>query len=519
MSARGAAAMRPLSPAFRPYSWAMSTEKIAQLAGIDPVEVLRFDANVPADPPPSARPGTVAAALARVNCYPHGGYGPLVPAIAAYAGVEAENIVLGAGADDLILLCARAFAGPGDVVAIGDEPTYALYRVAAYLAGAEVVSDAPEPALTFVCRPHNPTGAFGELPSARPLVVDEAYYEYAGESAIDLIEDGVIVVRTFSKAFGLGGARVGYAVADRETAAALNARQAPAPISTVSAALALAALQSPPDVSDQVEERERLASGLRALGLSPLPSRANFLYVPVDSAGEIGDGLLRQGLAVRTYPDAVRISVRNREDDDALLDALARLLGRPSPVAEPGGRRVRHVRATSETRMAVRLALEGASRVRVSTGAGLYDHLLEQLAFHGGLDLVLEGTGDLETGPHHTAEDAALALGQALDRALGERRGIARYGDAVVPMDDALARASVDLGGRPWCECRLELDPGLAQHVLQSLSQAARLGLHVEATGRDDHHVAEAAFKAVGRALRSALRPEGTGVPSTKGLL
>lgn len=169
--------------------------------------------------------------------------------------------------------------------------------------------------------------------------------------------------------------------------------------------------------------------------------------------------------------------------------------------------------------MAVRLALDGAGRVRVATGAGIYDHFLEQLAFHGGLDLVLEGVGDLETGAHHTAEDAALAFGQALDRALGDRRAIARYGDAVVPMDDALARAAVDLGGRPWCECRLELEPGLAGHVLQSLSQAGRFGLHVEATGRDEHHVAEAAFKAVGRALRAAVRRDGSGIPSTKGLI
>ena len=140
---------------------------------------------------------------------------------------------------------------------------------------------------------------------------------------------------------------------------------------------------------------------------------------------------------------------------------------RPSPGA--GHRSARLVRATAETRVRVRLALDGASRVRVATGAGLYDHFLEQLAFHAGFDLVLEAAGDLETGEHHTAEDAAIALGEALDRALGDRRGIARYGDAVVPMDDALARAAVDLGGRPAAELRLELDPGLADHVLRSL--------------------------------------------------
>jgi histidinol-phosphate aminotransferase/imidazoleglycerol-phosphate dehydratase/histidinol-phosphatase len=517
MSASRAAGLRPLSPHFKPYGWAASTAEIAELAGVHPVEVLRFDGNVPADPPPSARPGAVASALAEVNTYPHGGYGPLVPAIARYAGVEPGNIVIGAGADDLILLCARAFAGPGDVVAVCDEPTYPMFRVGAYLAGAEVGDH--DPVATFCCRPHNPTGAFDELPSARPLIVDEAYFEYAGDSAVDAIDDGVVVIRTFSKAFGLAGARVGYLIADREMAAALDARQAPAAVSTVSAALAIAALQAPPDVSWEVEERDRLAEKLVELGLSPRPSRANFLYVPMGDAQRVGDALLRRGLAVRIFPDALRISVRNRDDDDVLLDAFARELDRPGVVAASGGRRVRHVRATAETRLGVRLALDGAGRVRVATGAGIYDHFLEQLAFHGGLDLVLEGTGDLETGPHHTAEDAALALGQALDRALGDRRGIARYGDAVVPMDDALARASIDLGGRPWCELKLERDPGLAGHMLQSLAQAGRLGIHVEASGRDEHHVAEAAFKAVGRALRAAVRLEGEGIPSTKGLL
>ena len=132
---------------------------------------------------------------------------------------------------------------------------------------------------------------------------------------------------------------------------------------------------------------------------------------------------------------------------------------------------------------------------------------------------MLEGSGDLETGAHHTAEDTALAFGAALDAALGDRRGIARYGDAVVPMDDALARVAVDLGGRASAELKLEPDPGLAGHMLSSLAQAARASIHVEATGRDPHHTAEAAFKALGRALRVAVKRESGELPSTKGLL
>jgi imidazoleglycerol-phosphate dehydratase/histidinol-phosphatase len=509
--------MRELAAEFAAYTWAPSTAAIAAQVGIDPVEVIRFDGNVPAAPSPTARPGVVARPLAAVNEYAHGGFPDLVEAIAVYAGVAPENVVLGAGADDLILLCARAFAGPGDTVAVSESPTYPLFRIAAQLAGAEVGDD--DPVVTFCCRPNNPTGTLGALPDARPLVVDEAYFEYAGETAAGLIEDGVVVLRTFSKAFGLAGARVGYALADAETAAELNRRQAPQPISGISAALALAALGEAPDVAAQLEERERVAAALRALGLDPLPSAANFLFVPVPDPRAVGDALLGSGIVVRVLSDGIRASIRDREDDDLLLEALARALDCESPVEPVPSRRARHVRATAETRFRVQLALDGSGRVRVQTGAGIYDHLLEQLAFHAGFDLALEGVGDLETGEHHTAEDAAIALGEALDRALGDRRGIARYGDAVVPMDDALARAAVDLGGRPASEVRLARDLGLAEHVLRSLAQAGRLAINAESSGRDDHHVAEAAFKAVGRSLRAAVRREGETLPSTKGLL
>lgn len=506
--------MRRLAPEFKPYEWAMPTLEVARLAGIDPSQVLRFDQNTPALPLPSTRPGTIAGQLARVNGYPGATYPPLRRAIADYCGVEPENVVLGAGADDLILLVARAYAGPGDTIAIPPAPTYPLYRIAAQLAGAEVGDD--DPVLTFACRPNNPTGALGPLPDASPLVVDEAYFEYSGETAIGT---DAIVLRTFSKLFGLAGARIGYAVAPREVADELNARQAPAPVSNLAAELAIAALASAPDPAPEIAERERLASAFRAIGLEPLESHANFLYVPVDDGLALGDALLRQGIVVRAYPAAIRASVRDAADDDLLVETLARILDRPSPAAPAGGRTARTLRATAETRLATRLALDGASRVRVATGAGLYDHFLEQLAFHAGFDLQLEGAGDLETGDHHTAEDAALAFGAALDAALGDRRGIARYGDAVVPMDDALARAAVDLGGRAHSELKLEHDPGMAAHMLQSLAQAARASIHVEATGRDAHHLAEAAFKAVGRALRVAVRRESEGLPSTKGLL
>jgi imidazoleglycerol-phosphate dehydratase len=157
--------------------------------------------------------------------------------------------------------------------------------------------------------------------------------------------------------------------------------------------------------------------------------------------------------------------------------------------------------------------------VYVNTGAGFYDHMLQQLAFHAAMDLRLEGVGDLETGDHHIVEDMMIAFGTALDQALGDRRGIARYGEARVPMDEALAHAVVDLSGRATASLAITPDPGMAAHAFLSLAQSARMTLHVTATGENAHHVAEAAFKAVGRAIAQALVRDGSLVRSTKGSL
>jgi histidinol-phosphate/aromatic aminotransferase/cobyric acid decarboxylase-like protein len=311
--------MRPLTGTIESYD-APSTDEIARRVGLPVEQIVRFDGNTSPQALPSTRAEALTEELARIHTYPHGGYPELERAIADYAGVARENVVLGAGADDLILLLTRSFASPGDRVAIANDPTYPMFAIAVWVAGAEVSDD--DPVLTICCRPNNPTGELGELPAARPLVVDEAYFEYSGSSAVDLIDDGVVVMRTFSKAFGLAGARVGYALAGRDVAAELNKRQHPAPLSTLSAALALAGLAAPPDVSPILDERERVAERLRGLGFGPLPSHANFLYVPVDDPQAEYDRLLQQGLAVRPVRGGIRITIRTQQDDDRLLQEL-----------------------------------------------------------------------------------------------------------------------------------------------------------------------------------------------------
>lgn len=201
-------------------------------------------------------------------------------------------------------------------------------------------------------------------------------------------------------------------------------------------------------------------------------------------------------------------------------------------------RRARVARRTKETDIELELVVDGSRNVDVDTGIGMLDHLVTALAFHAGWDLALRCRGDLEVDDHHTAEDCALCLGQALVEALGERAGIERFGDALVPLDEALARCAVDLSGRPFARVALDLERPMlgalaaenVTHVLESFATAARLTLHVELlTGFNDHHRAEAAFKSVAVALRRATaslrasesaRPAtNSSVPSTKGVL
>ena len=194
------------------------------------------------------------------------------------------------------------------------------------------------------------------------------------------------------------------------------------------------------------------------------------------------------------------------------------------------GRRVTVVRQTRETDVTVTLDLDGTGAAEVRTGVGFLDHLLASFAHHGLFDLAVRATGDLEVDEHHTAEDVALVLGTALGAALGERAGIVRFGEASIPMDEALATAVVDVGGRPYAVVDLPfrgerigaLPTQLVEHALEAFARASGTTLHLRGSGRNDHHLAEAAFKALARALRAAVAEDPRrrgGVASTKGSL
>ncbi|MEX1171796.1 MAG: imidazoleglycerol-phosphate dehydratase HisB [Chloroflexota bacterium] len=198
-------------------------------------------------------------------------------------------------------------------------------------------------------------------------------------------------------------------------------------------------------------------------------------------------------------------------------------------VQDRTGRRVSLTRRTRETEISVTLDIDGSGASTISTGVGFYDHLLTSFAHHGLFDLTIKATGDLEVDEHHTVEDVALVVGAAFAEALGDRAGIRRFGDAAVPMDESIATAVMDIGGRPYAVIDLPfrgervgaLPLQLIEHALESFARTSGATLHLRGTGRNDHHLAEAAFKAFARALRIACEPDPrrSGVASTKGSL
>ena len=566
---------------YEPPDW----EALAARAGVPPDQLIRLDAN---ENPYGLSP-RAAETLARFDGYgSYPDYRALTSAVARYVGVAPANIVLGNGGDEIIDLVVRLFVAPGEG-AIICPPAFGMYVTSALAHRGRVLSvprrddfsldvEAIEalaggetdvrPKLLFVTSPGNPAGQAIPLETIRHLlrchehkgrrplavVVDQAYVEFGGESAVPLLEThpSLIVLRTFSKWAGMAGLRLGYAVTSPEIASALARLRLPYNVNAAAIVAALATLDDMPHaqatIARIVAERDRLYAALADLpAVRPIPSQANFVLCHLDgrSGREVANGLAVLGILVRSFSDpsladAVRITVGRPEQNDALIAALQSMISglRPAQSPEPA---IRHVpsalsrqgsihRCTRETDVAVTLHLDGTGRYEADTGLGFLDHMLAQLAAHGLFDLTVRARGDLEVDEHHTVEDVAIGLGQALDAALGDRQGIVRMGHAYAPLDEALAHIVVDLSGRPYAVVEVEfaaprvgkVGTDLIVHFLETLAAHARMSLHARVLyGRNDHHKAEALFKALGRALDAAVRldPRRRGVPSTKGVL
>lgn len=335
----------------QPYEWEPPSARIAIEAGMPEREVVRFDTNtVP-------WPGASLPSLKTlpINEYPDTSYTALTTALAAYTGSPPEGITVGAGADELLDLLAKAFVGPGDPIILS-RPTYAMFRIVSEMAGGRVdvvpaagleldqdrfLRRARHARLTWLCNPNNPTGELlpvrfiERLAEESPgiVAVDEAYFEFSGLTAAGLIQrcPNLVLVRTLSKAFGLAGIRVGYALAGASIMGALRRVRPPGSISVVSEALAVQALRDQQGMRQRVlrivAARDDLCRELARVGMQPQPSAANFVLVGVRDT--LAPWLLRRGLVVRTFPSGspltgyIRITVRADEENTRLVKAIA----------------------------------------------------------------------------------------------------------------------------------------------------------------------------------------------------
>ena len=524
-------------------------------------DAIKLDANENPYPPLAEGPLAI-----NVNRYPEPQPQRLRESMAALYDVDFSQLVITRGADDAIDMLVRTFCRPAtDAIAISS-PTFTAYEHFARLQGARVVDVPLGPnfdfdakrliaavendggvKLVFICSPNNPTGnevdpsailrvadALGEA----IVVVDEAYLDFASTPSLSREAVGrpnLVVLKTLSKAYGLAGARVGAAIGNDDLIAIAARTLPPYPLPSLSVEAAMAAL-APSRRAIHIEriariksERGRLAPLLASSPIvkSVRSGGGNFLFLEVDEPETLAARLRSLGIRVRFRPNAapggLRLTIGTEAENDAALAAFS--------VAHSGiksSRRGEFVRDTKETSVSVSVDLDRHSPRQVQTGIPFYDHMLDQVAAHGGFSLLLSCDGDLEIDAHHSVEDCAIAFGTALSRALGPRRGIGRFGFAL-PMDEAEAQVLIDLSGRPFVRFDGTFSTShigaypteMTAHVFRSLADSLGAAIHVRVEGDNDHHKTEACFKAFGRALRQAVRADGDpeALPSTKGVL
>ena len=509
-----------------------------------------------------------------INRYPDPHQKALKAKVAEIKGISADSLFIGNGSDEAIDLVYRVFCVPGASNAVSIAPSYGMYEVAAAMNDIEfrkvqlrpdfsmdteamLAATDSKTRLMFICSPNNPTGNSFPAEQIEELlerfggvvVLDEAYIDFSVRPSLTSLVKrypNLIVLQTLSKAWGMAGLRIGLAIADPAVIALMSKVKYPYNINVLAQKMALMKLDEAAKdkaVAEIVGQRFRLEKELRKCpevkGI--YSSDANFLLVRFDNPDEVYGRLLAGGVIVRNRSKVpgcegcLRITVGTPAENDRLLRLLA------SPVTEPvevalrcqgieklGERHVRIVRDTKETRITLELDLDSMGSGRISTGLPFFDHMLEQIPNHGGVSLAIEAKGDLQVDEHHTIEDVGIVLGEAINAALGSKLGIARYG-FVLPMDDCDAAVLMDFGGRidfKWnAEFRREkvgdVPTEMFSHFFQSVCAGAKCNLHIRAEGVNEHHKAEAIFKAFARALRMAVAktPFPYELPSSKGIL
>ena len=490
----------------------------------------------------------------------------LQDAICRWLDVSSRHITITRGADEAIDCLIRAFCVPGKDNIVICPPTFAMYAQSATLQNAEVrearldnkfdldvklikQNTDKNTKIIFVCSPNNPTANLmtrarilqlcADYADTALIVVDETYVEFAdSESVVPCLDAhaNLVVLRTLSKSHAAAGLRCGVAVARSDVTGLLQKVLAPYPLAQPVVDAALTILSAPSQAvlaakrRDIVARREEVAAALAACPdlVELLPSDANYLLVRVKDAADLCNKCRKSGIILRNQShqpgleNSVRVSIGSHEDMQAFIAVVKGETLEPRADQRVGT----VIRKTNETAISVRVNLDAVTPVRIRTGIGFYDHMLDQIAKHGGFSLEIECDGDLHIDAHHSVEDCAIALGQAIRQALGDKRGIGRYG-FFLPMDESQVKVALDFGGRFYLDFKADfpeshvgdLPTDMVPHVFYSLAENMQANLHIAVTGENTHHMVEACFKGFGRALRQAIRRDGDEMPSTKGSL
>lgn len=508
-----------------------------------------------------------------INRYPDPHQKALKAKVAEIKGISADSLFIGNGSDEAIDLVYRVFCVPGASNAVSIAPSYGMYEVAAAMNDIEFrkvqlrpdfsmdteamlsASDS-KTRLMFICSPNNPTGNSFPVEQIEDIlerfggvvVLDEAYIDFSVRPSLTSLVKrypNLIVLQTLSKAWGMAGLRIGLAIADPAVIALMSKVKYPYNINVLAQKMALMKLDEAAKdkaVAEIVGQRFRLEKELakcpEVKGI--YSSDANFLLVRFENPDEVYERLLAGGVIVRNRSKVsgcegcLRITVGTPVENDRLLRLLSSSVAEPVETATPGmeilgERHIRIVRNTKETKIALELDLDSiGGSGHISTGLPFFDHMLDQIPNHGGVALSINAKGDLQVDEHHTIEDVGIVFGEAINAALGSKLGMARYG-FVLPMDDCDAAVLMDFGGRidfKWnAEFKREkvgdVPTEMFSHFFQSVCAGAKCNLHIRAEGVNEHHKAEAIFKAFARALRMAVAktPFPYELPSSKGIL
>ncbi len=494
-----------------------------------------------------------------VNRYPDPRQTELKKAISKIKSVPMENIFIGNGSDEAIDILYRVFCNPGKDNVVAISPTYGMYKVAAQVNDVEYrevllesdfsldpdkilgATDAKSK-MIFLCSPNNPTGNVIDSSVIEKIalsfngivVLDEAYIDFAdGKGFLNRLNEfpNLVVLQTLSKAWGMAGLRIGFAFAEERIITLFSAVKYPYNIGSDTQERALKLLKSTPGerIAIIISERRKMAEELSGLTCveKVFKSDSNFLLVKFKDSKAIYNNLIESGIVVRDRSSqplcdgCLRLTIGLASENEKVLQVI-------KGEKVQASRRVALSRTTKETDISIELDIDGSFESKIETGIEFFNHMLDQLAFHSGISLRLTAKGDLGVDEHHTVEDVAIILGEAINIALGGKEGIERYG-FVLPMDDSVAQTAIDFGGRAYLNWDVTFSresigtfpTEMLRHFFYSLAVSSKSTIYIAAKGENDHHIAESVFKAFAKSMKMAVRKEKFNykLPTTKGLL